>query len=111
MKNPQKIPKNKTEKIFLQVCSIILTIKSFNKHLSTTKHLRLASTYIPTAKNPSNFCEICGKNKHRQSLLVIKNLQTPQSVVQKLSKVIKSYPSKLHVSVEKCINAFWALKT
>ena len=71
--------------------------KDFNKHLSTTKHLRLTSTDAPTAKKipPYFYCEICGKKyKHRQSLFNHKKICKSGSV--SYPKVIQSYPKVIH---------------
>jgi hypothetical protein len=71
--------------------------KDFNKHLSTTKHLRLTSTDASTAKKiPSYFsCETCGKKyKHRQSLFNHKKICISSSV--SYPKVIQSYPKVIH---------------
>ena len=68
-KNPQSL---KSKKYFCTPCYYSSNSKKdFNKHLSTTKHLRLTSTDASTAKKiPRYFlCELCGKKyKHRQSL-------------------------------------------
>ena len=99
MKNPQKNPqKIKPKKYSCKVCSYYSNNKKdFNKHLSTTKHLRLTSTYIPTSKKIPNqfFCEICGKKyKHRQSLFNHKKICKNASVCY--PKVIQSYPKVIH---------------
>ena len=72
----KKSPKNphflKNKKFSCKTCYYFSNSKKdFNKHLSTTKHLRLTATDAVTAKKiPLIFkCEFCKKKyKHRQSL-------------------------------------------
>ena len=103
MKNPQKNPqKLKPKKYSCKVCSYYSNNKKdFNKHLSTTKHLRLTSTDAPTAKKipPYFSCEICGKNyKHRQSLFNHKKIcKKGDGQLAKLAKKLaKVSHSKFH---------------
>jgi hypothetical protein len=73
--------------------------KDFNKHLSTTKHLRLTSTDAATAKKipPFFWCETCGKKyKHRQSLFNHKKIcKNADGKLAKLAKKLaKNVDSK-----------------
>jgi hypothetical protein len=91
MKKSQKNPNlNKNKKYSCLTCYYFSNSKKdFNKHLSTTKHLRLTQTDAPTAKKiPTYFyCDFCNKKyKHRQSLFNHKkNCKNAPSVFAKLA--------------------------
>ena len=91
----KKSPKNpnflKTKKYSCNLCYYFSNSKKdFNKHLITTKHLRLTSTDASTAKKipPYFSCESCGKNyKHRQSLFNHKKIcKNSDGQIAKLAK-------------------------
>ena len=93
MKNSKKTQKNKNKKFFCEACSFGSNNKNdFNRHISTTKHLRLTDASFTLTKKThlKNKCEICNKVfNHRQSLF--RHKKTCKATIGGFPKVSKSF--------------------
>ena len=92
MKNSKKTQKYKNKKLFCEPCSFGSNNKNdFNRHISTTKHLKLtdASFTLTKKTHEKNKCESCNKIfNHRQSLF--RHKKTCICVFNESPKVSKS---------------------
>ena len=105
MKNSKKTQKYKNKKFFCETCSFGSNNKNdFNRHISTTKHLKLTDASFTLTKKThlKNKCEICNRVfNHRQSLF--RHKKNCIKADGQLSKIIQNYSNVIqNIFVCKC---------